>query len=72
MKQGMLKIHFILGAIALFLVLLMGRVYYWQCTDQKTYNELNQNQLRSTVKVDAHRHKGIAYIVARVTYKSYS
>lgn len=55
MKQGMLKIHFVLGAIVLLLALLLGRVYFLQCTDQKEYNELKQNQLRSTVKVEAKR-----------------
>ena len=55
MKQGMLKIHFTLGAVALFITLLLGRVYFLQCTDQEEYNERKQNQLRSTVKVEAKR-----------------
>ncbi|MBO7542284.1 penicillin-binding protein 2 [bacterium] len=55
MKKGMLKINFVLGAVALFLILLLGRVYFLQCTDQKEYNERKQNQLRSTVKVEAKR-----------------
>ena len=31
MKQGMLKIHFVLGGVAVLLAVLLGRVYFWQC-----------------------------------------
>ena len=55
MKQGMLKIHFVLGGVAVLLAVLLGRVYFWQCTDQKEYIERKQSQLRSTVKVEAKR-----------------
>ena len=55
MKQGMLKIHFVLGGVIILLAVLLGRVYFWQCTDQKEYIERKQSQLRSTVKVEAKR-----------------
>lgn len=55
MKQGSVKIHFLLSFTALAMAALLVRVYILQCTDQTDRNAKKLEQLRTTVKVEAKR-----------------
>ena len=56
MLKGKRAVHIFLCLTALLLLALLGRVCYLQCTDQKAnLNDLKQQQLRLTVKVEAKR-----------------